>query len=214
MKPETLRHWDELQERAPILEVCREPLMQAVEAVCAMQRRGGKLLICGNGGSASDAQHISGELGKAFQLSRKLKAEDAAQFNNSSLPDGDFLARNLENGIATVVLSAHEALATAIANDGDAGLIFAQQVWVLARPGDILLAISTSGNSRNIVLALQTARAVGITSIGLTGMDKARMDEFCDILIKAPARGSVRVQELHLPLYHALCLMAEQELFE
>ena len=145
-----------------------------------------------------------------------MPAEDAARLHAAHAADdshGPELADKLQRGIAAIALTGHPALATAIDNDTGRQMIFAQQVYVYGRPGDLLLGISTSGNAGNVLRALTVARAFGLITVGLTGDRPARMDALCDILLKAPAHLTHRVQELHLPIYHTVCLMAEQELF-
>jgi D-sedoheptulose 7-phosphate isomerase len=202
---------DDLAERYPLLEPLCPLVAEAVAHIVESQRGGGTLFLCGNGGSASDADHIAAELVKNFAISRPLKEEEKALFQNG---DAEILREKLQRGACAISLSHPASLLTAVANDTDATLIFAQPLWALARPDDVLLAISTSGNSRNVVLAAQTARALGLTVIGLTGETAADLDEWCDIALKAPATETYRIQELHLPLYHALCALIEKELFE
>ena len=215
LRADTLRHIDEVLERCPALAGLRDELTRAAGAVCACHRAGGKLLVCGNGGSAADCEHIVGELVKGFLLPRTIPPADADRLR--ALPVGDpataDLARRLQRGVAAVSLTGHPSLATAIDNDTGRELVFAQQVYVYGRPGDILLALSTSGNSPNVLRALAVARAFGLRTVGLTGSRPGRMDALCDVLLKVPAQETHKVQELHLPVYHTLCLMVEQELF-
>jgi len=207
-------HLEQLARRHPALASLRGVLSEAVAAICRSVRQGGKLLVCGNGGSAADAEHIVGELMKSFVLDRKLSATEQTRMAES-MPDdnGRWVLSQLQRGVPAIALGAHSALLTAICNDTDARMIFAQPVYVLGRPGDVLLALSTSGNSPNIVAALQVARARGLVTIGFTGERPAAMDAWCDVLLKVPAVGAWTVQEYHLPLYHALCLIVENELF-
>jgi D-sedoheptulose 7-phosphate isomerase len=188
------------------------------DLVCAFHelarcfRAGGTLFLCGNGGSMADALHVSGELAKSYvrrrPLPERLHARLAAQ------PDGELLARNLEPGLRAVVLGANPSLASAVANDApDRDVNLAQELLALARPGDMLLGISTSGNARNVLYAAQTARALGLTVIALTGEDGGRLAELADVTVRVPARRTDRVQELHVQCYHALCEMLEIEFF-
>ena len=174
------------------------------------------MLICGNGGSAADSEHIVGELVKGFLLHRAIPETDAhsiAAASRAAAPSAQELARRLQRGVAAISLAGHPALASAIDNDTGREMIFAQQVYVYGRAGDILLALSTSGSSANILHALTVARAFGVQTIGLTGSRPAAMDPLCDILIKTPGTETHKIQELHLPVYHTICLVVEQELF-
>lgn len=201
-----------LYERYPALERCRAEIAQADEALIASFRAGGKLLICGNGGSAADAGHIAGELMKSFLLARRVGAADAAALTALG-EDGVYLAARLQGGLPVVSLCAQDALMTAVANDTAGDMIFAQQLWALASRGDVLLAISTSGSSRNCVLAAEAARVRGVTVIALTGEGGGRLASLADVLIDVPARETYQVQELHLPVYHALCASIEAAFF-
>ena len=183
--------------------------MRAVEEICKCHRAGGRVLVCGNGGSAADAEHIVGELAKEFKLPRAIPAPHAQKLAAID----SLLSEKLQCGVAAISLVSQTSLATAIANDTDATMIFAQQTYVYGRSGDVVWGISTSGNSQNVVRAFQVARAFGMTTIGFTGAREAAMDEFSDVLIKVPETETYKVQELHLPLYHAVCMMVEAELF-
>ncbi len=204
---------DNLAQRYPALQPLLPTLGHCVQVIVQMHHQGGRLLICGNGGSASDAQHIVGELVKSFGQPRKLTARQQALMQQADATDGPMLAMKLQQGVSAMALSDNTALLTAIANDTAAELVFAQQVFVHGRKGDVLLGISTSGNSCNVIHALQVARAIGMTTMGLCGGKACRMDTLCDHLLKAPATETFKIQEYHLPLYHALCLMVEAELF-
>jgi phosphoheptose isomerase len=174
---------------------------------------GGTLFLCGNGGSMADALHISGELLKSYARRRALP--ERLRDKLASQPDGDLLSRNLEPGLRTVVLGANATLSSAVANDmPDRDVGYAQELLALARPGDVLLGISTSGNARNAAYAAQTARALGLTVIGLTGESGGRLAELADIAIRVPANQTDRIQELHVQCYHALCKALEGEFFE
>lgn len=205
----TLSHLDTMVSRHPILEPLRQPLLDAVAVLCAAHHSGNQVLVCGNGGSAADAEHIVGELVKQFRLPRHLPPTDAARLSTLD----PTLAPKLQRGVRAISLVSQSALTTAVANDTDATMIFAQQVYVYAKPGDVVIGISTSGNSGNVVKALQVGKAFGLTTIGLTGERVCKMDSCCDILLKAPASETSEVQEFHLPIYHAICLMVEEQLF-
>lgn len=204
MTPAT--HLDNLLTRIPELQPLAAEISRLSDAICTAYRAGGKVLVCGNGGSAADCEHIVGELMKGFVLRRALPAADVARV-------GEELAARLQQGIPAISLTGHPALSTAVMNDTDAEMIFAQQAYVLGKPGDVLLGISTSGNARNVANALQVARAMGMVTAGLTGSAPARIDPLCDILLKVPTCETYRVQEYHLPIYHTVCLMVEAELF-
>ena len=194
--------FEELFVRYPALEGIREDIKSAYDVICACFDRGGKLLICGNGGSAADAQHIVGELMKGFLLKRELTDEQRQAF--SEIKDGEYLANHLQGALPAVALSAHEGLNTA----------FAQQVWAYASSSpDALIALSTSGNSANLVNAVKVANAMGIESIGITGEKMSLMSEMCTVCLRLPETETFKVQELTLPVYHALCAMAEATYF-
>jgi D-sedoheptulose 7-phosphate isomerase len=173
---------------------------------------GGTLYLCGNGGSMADALHISGELLKSYAHPRSLPDHVSSRLGQQ--PDGDMLTRNLQPGLRAVVLGVNPSLASAVANDmPDRDVGFAQELLAQAHPGDVLLAISTSGNARNVCYAAQTARALGLVVIALTGKRGGRLAELADIAILVPATRTDRVQELHVLVYHALCEMLEVEFF-
>jgi len=205
----TQKHLDNLISRFPELDYLREPINQAVVAICSPCAAGGKILLCGNGGSAADCEHIAGELMKSFILPRKLPSEDVKKLGDL----GYDLAAKLQRGVPAVVLTGHPALSTAIINDTDPYITFAQQVYVLGRPGDVLLGLSTSGNAENVVNAIKTAKAFGLTTIAFTGSRESYAQKVADITINVPESETYRVQELHLPVYHCICLMVENELF-
>lgn len=202
---------DKLVERYPELKVCQKDIQAVFKAIADSYRQGGKLLICGNGGSAADASHIVGELMKGFRKRRPLPAEEQAKL--LSLPGGKLLAEKLQMALPCLALTESTALSTAFANDVDASLVFAQQVWGYGRAGDIWLGISTSGNAANVCNAALAARAKGIKTIGLTGRSGGRLQDLCDLLISVPADETYQVQEYHLPVYHTLCAMLEEEFF-
>ena len=212
--PRVLGHFERLLERYPALESCRESIMKAYDMLLDCYRRGGKLMAVGNGGSCADCEHIAGELMKGFLLRRPLSAEKQAALHaaiDDLLPGA---SQKLQQGLPAIALTGHAALSTAVQNDLDPLLAPAQQVVALGRPGDVVLGISTSGNAKNVALALLTAKAQGLRTLGLTGGDGGRLAGLCDCAIVVPAAGSADVQELHLPVYHALCAMIEAKLFD
>lgn len=186
---------------------CRAAYDEAFSRIEAAFVRGNKLMLCGNGGSAADAEHIVGELMKGFLLKRPV----AEQVFPGGVPDPAL--EKLQGALPALSLNGHPALAAALVNDTDASLIYAQQLLGLGRPGDVLLCISTSGNARNCCLAAQTARALGVEVIALTGAGGGRLAELSDCLIAVPERETYLVQQMHLPLYHALCARLEARFF-
>lgn len=204
--------FEELLEKYPALAGCMEEIRAAGEAILALYRHGGKLLVCGNGGSGADSEHIVGELMKEFYIRRPLKQEEQDVLRQID-PAGEKLAMHLQGALPAITLTSNIALSTAYANDAEPDLVFAQQVWGYGRPGDVLLAISTSGSSRNVCAAIVAARAKDMTVIGLTGSRKGSMNSLCHICIQAPSAVTYQVQEYHLPIYHALCRYVEAALF-
>lgn len=197
----------ELIKRYPLLKVCETDIWAAFEMLQACYERDDMLYLCGNGGSASDAEHIVGELMKSFAMPRKI-SEDL----RSRLGD-DTLADKLEGALRSMALTGSGSLATAFANDVDPELVFAQQVYGYGRPGDVLWGISTSGNSKNVVYALKVAKAKRMFTLGLTGHHEGDMAALCDVCVRVPEKETYKVQELHLPVYHALCRMLEIRFF-
>ena len=204
---------DQLFLRYPPLEVCRPEVEAACEAVINSYRHGGKVLVCGNGGSAADADHIVGELMKSFEGKRPLDDKIKRRLEKTEPQRGHYIAGKLQQGLPAISLNAHTALITATANDLDPALIFAQQVAGYGRAGDVMIAISTSGNSQNVTDAAITAKAMGLTVIGMTGEGGGKLKETCDIIIRVPASRTAEVQEYHLPVYHTLCRVVEEEVF-
>ncbi len=204
---------DELISRYPQLLSLKEEINLAAAALIKSYSQGSKVLICGNGGSCSDSDHIVGELMKGFERKRRVTESFKSKLTESAGERGAYLAEKLQQALPAISLTAHSALITAVANDTDANLIFAQQVAGYGKPGDVILGISSSGNSQNVIDALITAKAMDLVVIGLTGETGGKMREFCDILINVPGRRTAFVQELHLPVYHVLCLMVENHFF-
>lgn len=197
----------------PDLEICQPGLYQAFTLLKNSFAQGGKILICGNGGSAADSEHIVGELMKGFILRRPLPEKVRQRFKDYFPEEGDYLADHLQGALPAISLVSHSALISAFVNDVAAETVFAQQVYGYGRKGDILLAISTSGNSANVVRAVQVAKVLGLSTIGLTGNKGGKLSELCDVTIKAPRDQTHQIQELHLPIYHALCISLEAEFF-
>lgn len=210
---EVLGILEDLTQRYPDLGACRSDIMAAWELLQNSFREGKKLLVCGNGGSSADSSHITGELMKGFRLPRPVPADTAEHFGTQFGALGQELAERLQGALPAISLSSHTDLLTAIANDVGADMVFAQQVYGYGRAGDVLLAISTSGNSGNLMNALMTARALKLRTIGLLGCSGGRMKDLCDVAICVNAEETYLVQERHLPVYHALCSMLETHFF-
>ena len=204
---------DELMQRYPVLAPLKSSIREMTSAIIETYKNGGKLLVCGNGGSSSDADHIVGELMKSFEGNRPVSKELSDKLISINRKNGKLLAENLQQGLPAISLSAHQALTTAVTNDINGEFIFAQQVLGYGKQGDVLLAFSTSGNSRNVINALIVAKALGCKTIGLTGKTGGEVKKYCDTLINVPELRTAYVQELHLPVYHAVCLMVEKEIF-
>ncbi len=190
-----------------------DQILAACDLLCDAYHNQHLILTCGNGGSASDALHITGELVKSFVLPRRLSQQDQQAFVDAFDQDGQKLSNHLVYGLRAVSLPAESALTSAMGNDVGYEFAYAQQVYALGQQGDILIAMSTSGNSANVVAALQAAKVKGMHTIGLTGQTNCRMDNLCDVIFHAPALETYRVQEYHLALYHILCLLVESQLF-
>ena len=186
---------------------------EAVKTIVATYNNGRKVLVCGNGGSSADSDHIVGELMKSFEMKRPVDKVVQEKLRELFPERGEFLAESLQQGLPAISLTAHSALISAISNDIGGDVIFAQQVVGYGNPGDILLAFSTSGNAQNVIDALMVAKAKGLKTIGLTGKTGGKMKSYCDLLINVPETRTAFVQELHLPVYHAICLMVESEMF-
>lgn len=203
---------EDLIRRYPVLAPCEESISKAVDMLMVCYRIGAKMMVCGNGGSAADALHIVGELAKSFVAERRLTEGEYVRLKAVS-PDADYLYENLQGGLPAISLVNEVSLMTAYANDKAAELVFAQQVYTQGRKSDILLAISTSGNSRNVLWAAQVARMKGIHVLSLTGAGGGKLAALSDCLIAAPETETYLVQELHLPIYHCLCLCIEEWFF-
>jgi D-sedoheptulose 7-phosphate isomerase len=203
---ETLRRYKQL-------EPLEEAIQKAAETIINTYRNGGKVLVCGNGGSCSDADHIVGELMKSFEGMRPLSKMLQEKLMELSPERGKMLAEKLQQGLPAISLTVHQSLITAIANDISGDVIYAQQVTGWGNPGDVLIGLSTSGNSQNVIDAMIVARAKGVTTIGMTGETGGKMKEWSDIFLNVPERRTAYVQELHLPVYHAICMMVENEIF-
>ena len=197
----------ELLGRYPALEKCKNEIYAAYEALINCYDGGGKLLCCGNGGSAADSDHLVGELMKGFLKQRPLNEEEKAKIGN------DYISSYLQKGLPAISLCAHSALMTAFENDCAPDLTFAQQVYGYGNKGDVLIGFSTSGNSKNVVYAIEAARAKGVITIAVTGQKESKCSEKADICIKLPETETFKIQELTLPVYHCLAAMTEEHYF-
>lgn len=207
------KYVDLLIERYPVLDACRQQIIDAYLIMEECYQHDGKLLIAGNGGSAADAEHIAGELMKRFKTPRPVTPDMVEKLIAIDPVRGANLAKNLERSLMAIPLVAHEALSTAYINDVDGLGVFAQQLFGFGRLGDAFLGISTSGNSKNVLSATVVARALGIKVIGLTGAKGGELAEVADVAVKVPETETYMIQELHLPIYHCWCLMLEDKFF-
>lgn len=208
------RHIDTLIQRYPTLALCKDDILTAFTTLCEAYTKERKLLVCGNGGSASDCEHIVGELMKEFKLKREVYKEQAANMKQIDEQLGSVLANHLQGALPAITLTSHSSLTTAFMNDSQPELVFAQQVNGYGKAGDVLLGISTSGNSMNVLYAAVTAKAKGLKVIGLTGQRDSRLKSLSDVCIQVPETETYKIQELHLPVYHCLCLMLEEHFFK
>ncbi len=194
------------------MEPLREALAGAFELLAGTLRAGGKVLVCGNGGSAADSEHIVGELMKGFRSRRALQPADRQRLEAACGEEGRVLADRLQRALPAISLVSQVSLSTAVANDLGADLVFAQQVYGYGRPGDALIAISTSGKAVNVLAACRTARAFGLKILGFSGREGGRLAGLCDLCLRAPASETSEVQVWHLRAYHLLCAALEAEL--
>ena len=213
MRASTFAIYADLFVRYPALAVCKSEILAATEALIHCFRQGGKLLACGNGGSAADSEHIVGELMKAFKLPRHLDAEMQERIRSLFPAEAEEMISNLQGAVPAICLSSQTALMTAFSNDMSAQYVFAQQVMSYGRPGDVLLAITTSGNSENILHAARAAKLQGVRVIALTGETGGKVKALSEITICAPSPVTFQIQEYHLPIYHCLCACVENEIF-
>lgn len=213
MEDKLRKHIDTLIDRYPKLIVCKDDIIKAYDILETAFSNERKLLVCGNGGSASDSEHIVGELMKEFKLKRKVYANQAEAMKNIDPEMGATLAENLQGALPAICLTGHSALTTAFMNDANADIIFAQQVNGYGKKNDVFLGISTSGNSKNVCYAAITAKAKGLKVIGLTGAKDSKISKLGDCCIRVPETETYKIQELHLPVYHCLCMMLEDKFF-
>jgi D-sedoheptulose 7-phosphate isomerase len=206
---------EELLTRYPVLDACRDDLASALMLMLDTYRKGGKIMVCGNGGSCADAQHIVGELMKGFLLRRPMTKEQREAFADAlGEEDAALFASRMQRGIPAMALDGATGLLTAYANDVDADYIYAQQVFACGQKNDLLIGISTSGNSKNVVNAMKAAKAMGIAGVSLTGAKESKLSALSNVTIRVPETETFKVQELHLPVYHYLCAQMEAIVFE
>lgn len=205
-------HLDDLINCYPVLETCHNDIFTAYEILEKCLKNGNKILVAGNGGSAADALHIVGELMKSFVLPRKLSCEMSKAIDNNCM-HANYLKDYLQMALPAIALVGEIGLTTAYSNDVAADLVFAQQVLGYGNAGDVFFGITTSGNSKNIIYAAEIARAKGLYVVALTGTSGGSLKDLADVCIKAPEKATYKIQELHLPIYHAICLELEKYFF-
>lgn len=213
MKESTMLVINDLIIRNTQFKSIEHNLTTAVNILIDSFKYGKKLLVCGNGGSAADALHIVGELMKDFRIQRKIPSAVKRELEQMACEDSELLIHNLQGALPAISLVSEIALETAYANDCDAALSFAQQVLGYGREGDVLLCISTSGNSNNVIYAAEIAKAMNIKVIALTGSSGGKLKAYCDCLINVPEEETYKIQEMHLPIYHSICIALEKEFF-
>lgn len=213
MLKETRDILNDLLRRYPVLQPQQQNIEASFEIIRTCYQKGFGLYVCGNGGSAADAQHIVGEMMKSFVRKRRLPDQLTASLRDRFPQDADYLIQNLQGALPAYSLTEHTSLSTAFANDVCADTVFAQQVIGYMKQGDVLWGITTSGNSHNVVNAFKVARSMDIETIALTGAEGGRIKSISSVTIAVPETETYKVQELHLPVYHTLCLMLENEFF-
>ena len=206
-------HLQELIIRYPHLESIREKIFLVYEIIKKSYIKSGKLLIAGNGGSASDAEHIAGELMKTFAKKRTLPESFINEIKNANNENSDYIVSRLQPGLPVIALSGHASLNTACINDIDGNITFAQQVYCYGKEEDVLLCITTSGNSKNVLYAASVAKAKKMKVVALTGKDGGKIKKLADECICVPETETYKIQELHLPVYHIICMMLEDFFF-
>ncbi|CUO52870.1 sugar isomerase (SIS) [Enterocloster clostridioformis] len=209
-----MEYLEELTSRYPVLEAVKGDVLAAYEILRDCYAGGGKVMIAGNGGSCADSEHIVGELMKGFVKRRPVSGDFAAALKKADEKRGEELASCLQGGLPAIALTGHAGLSTAFLNDVNGEMIYAQQLYGYGKKGDVFMGISTSGNAENVMYAVAVAKASGIKTIGLTGKNGGKMAGTCDCSIVVPSDETFKIQELHLPIYHALCLMLEEHFYE
>ncbi|MBQ8907280.1 MAG: SIS domain-containing protein [Clostridia bacterium] len=205
---------ESLYTRYPVLEACRKDIEAATDAIIDTYKKGGKVLLCGNGGSCADCDHIVGELMKGFLLRRPVSNEFEELLAKEGGEEGRALAKNLQGSLSAISLPGQTALVSAYCNDVEPAAVYAQLVLGHGNPEDVLICMSTSGNSKNIYYAALVAKAKGVKTIGMTGQKDSRLSAICDICIQVPETETYKIQELHLPVYHDICADVEAAFFD
>lgn len=203
-----------LIKRYPALSECKESIKTATDLIISCYEKGGKLLLCGNGGSCADCDHIVGELMKGFLKRRPLGENEKAEMKKASPCLDDELLYKLQSGLPAISLPSLAALNSAFCNDVDPELIYAQSTLALGKRGDVLIAMSTSGNSKNVCAAVKVAKGIGMTVIGFSGRSGGKLNELCDVCIRVPEDETFKIQEYHLPVYHTICAEVEDHFFK
>jgi len=204
---------EKLVAKYPELSLCVKDIEMAFELLVSSYRNNGKVLLCGNGGSASDCEHIVGELMKGFTLRRPVDSEYRKRLLEIDPAEGEYLANHLQQALPAISLVSQTALMTAFVNDVAADMVFAQQVYGYGEKQDVLIGLSTSGNSTNVIKAFTVAKAMGMKTIAFTGKSGGKLKEISDVSICVPWEETLDIQERHLPIYHSLCIMLEKEFF-
>ncbi len=203
------KYLEKLVLKHPKLEKIKENITETFKILKQAYEKDHTVFVCGNGGSAADAEHIVGELMKSFILPRKIDSAFNRQLTELFGEEGAYIGSRLQKGLRTISLNGHPSLSSAYINDVDGSMVFAQQLFVMGRAGDVLIAISTSGNSDNVVKCVQLAKARGIKTVVMSGCGGGKCGKLADCLINVPEEETYLIQELHLPIYHTLCLMLE-----
>ena len=204
----------DLYAQTPALECCREEIEAALQLMIDTYRRGGKILLCGNGGSCADCDHIVGELMKGFLLRREPDADLVARIRATNVPEAELLSANLQMGLPAISLHSQTALLSAFCNDVSSETVYAQALLALHKPEDLLICFSTSGNSKNVVCAAVMAKALGLPVLSMTGKRESKLSALSTVIVRAPSEETYRVQEYHLPIYHYLCAEVERTFFD
>ena len=205
-----MKHLELLIERYPALAVCESEIKRAIEAIIACYEKGGKLLLCGNGGSCADCDHIVGELMKGFLKKRPLDESKKAKMREKCAELDDATLSKLQSGLGAISLPSITALGSAFNNDVDPELTYAQATLALGKAGDVFIGLSTSGNAKNVAAAARVAKGIGMTVIGMSGEGGGKLAALSDIAIRVPESETFKIQELHLPVYHAICAEVEE----
>jgi D-sedoheptulose 7-phosphate isomerase len=213
MKTKTEKILYKMIEDTPRLEICLPQIRLAYEMLKGSFAAGGKLMVCGNGGSAADSEHIVGELMKSFILERRIPENHRGKITECFPEEGRYIVQHLQSALLAIALTGHAAYTSAYINDVAADMVFVQQVYGYIKEHDVVMGLSTSGNSGNVINALMVGKAFGAKCIGMTGSGKSNMNRVCDVIITAPAKETYRVQEYHIIIYHGLCAMLEAEFF-